>query len=72
MNAWKQREQRDGIKLVWVNLQLPSEDNDYLVNAYAKAFTAKTKVVQLTHTINWNGQIMPVRAIADAAHKKGY
>jgi selenocysteine lyase/cysteine desulfurase len=71
VNAWKQRELRDGIKLVWVNLQLPSEDNDYLVNSYAKAFTAKTKVIQLTHVINWNGQIMPVRAIADVAHKKG-
>lgn len=71
VNAWKQREQRDGVKLIWVNLELPSEDTDYLVNAYAKAFTAKTKVVQLTHTINWNGQIMPVRAIADVAHKKG-
>lgn len=71
MNAWKQRELRDGVKLVWLNLQLPSEDTDYLVNTYSKAFTAKTKVVQLTHTINWNGQIMPVRAIADAAHKKG-
>jgi selenocysteine lyase/cysteine desulfurase len=71
MNAWKQREQRDGVKLIWVNLDLPSEDTDYLVNAYAKAFTAKTKMVQLTHTINWNGQIMPVRAIADVAHKRG-
>src|SRR4051812_41343524 len=29
INAWKQRELRDGIKLVWVNLDLPSEDNDY-------------------------------------------
>lgn len=71
MNAWKQRELRDGIKLIWLNLQLPSEDTDYLVNTYVKAFTPKTKVVQLTHTINWNGQIMPVRAIADAARQKG-
>jgi selenocysteine lyase/cysteine desulfurase len=69
--AWKQREQRDGIKLVWVDLQLPSEDNDYLVNAYTKAFTAKTKLVHLTHMINWNGQIIPVRRIADIAHKQG-
>lgn len=71
INAWKQREQRDGIKLVWLNLSLPSEDTDQLVNAYVKAFTPKTKVVQLTHVINWNGQIMPVRKIADAAHQKG-
>lgn len=71
INAWKQREQRDKIKLVWVNLELPSEDDQYIVNEYAKAFTAKTKVIQLTHIINWNGQILPVRKIADIAHSKG-
>lgn len=70
MNAWKQRELRDGIRLVWVNPELPSEDNDYLVQTYTKAFTAKTKVVQLTHVVNWNGQILPVRRIADAAHQR--
>ena len=68
--AWKQREQRDGIKLVWVNLQMPSEDNAYLANAYIRAFTPKTKVVNITHMINWNGQILPVKTIADAAHQR--
>src|SRR5580704_9956999 len=71
INAWKQRELRDGIKLIWLNLELPSEDNEYLANQYIKAFTAKTKVVHITHIINWNGQIMPVRKIADAAHQHG-
>lgn len=71
INAWKQREQREGIKLIWVNLQLPGDDTDYLVKSYTQAFTSKTKVVHLTHTINWNGQILPVRKIADAAHQRG-
>lgn len=70
INAWKQREKRDGIKLIWVNHELPSEDNSYLANNYIKAFTSKTKVVHLTHIINWNGQILPVKQIADAAHKQ--
>jgi selenocysteine lyase/cysteine desulfurase len=70
INAWKQRELREGIKLVWVNLELPSEDSDYMTSQYTKAFTHKTKVVQLTHIINWNGQILPVRKIADAAHSR--
>jgi selenocysteine lyase/cysteine desulfurase len=35
------------------------------------AFTSKTKIVHLTHIINWNGQIIPVRKIADAAHQRG-
>ena len=71
INAWKQREKRDGLKLIWVNLELPSEDNDALANAYIRQFTPKTKVVHITHIINWNGQILPVKKIADAAHAKG-
>jgi selenocysteine lyase/cysteine desulfurase len=71
INAWKQRERRDGIKLIWVNLELPSEDNNYLAETYIKAFTPKTKIVHITHIINWNGQILPVKKIADAAHARG-
>ncbi len=70
IGAWQQRERREGIKLVWVNLELPSEDETYLVKKYTDAFTAKTKVVQITHMINWIGQKMPVRKIADEAKKK--
>jgi selenocysteine lyase/cysteine desulfurase len=70
INAWKQREKREGIKLVWINLELPSEDESYLVKKYTDAFTAKTKVVQITHMINWIGQKMPVKKIADAAKEK--
>lgn len=71
VNAYKQREMRDGIKMVWINLELPSEDEDYLVKQYVNAFTAKTKVVHVTHIINWNGQILPVKKIAAEAHKRG-
>ncbi len=71
MNAWKQREKRDGIRLSWVDLRLPSEDEEYLVNAYVSRFTPKTRIVHLTHVINWCGQILPVRRIADAAHARG-
>ena len=71
INAYKQRELRDGIKMVWINLELPSEDENYLVQQYVKAFTAKTKIVHITHIINWNGQILPVKKIAAEAHKRG-
>ena len=71
INAYKQREIRDGIKVKWINLELPSEDENYLVSQYVNAFTAKTKVVHITHIINWNGQILPVKKIAVEAHKRG-
>lgn len=71
VNAWKQRELRDRIKLVWVNLELPSEDEAYLVKQFVNAFSTRTKVVNITHIINWNGQVLPVKKIADEARKKG-
>lgn len=71
VNAWKQREIRDKIKINWINLELPTEDENYLVNKYVSAFTSATKVVNITHIINWNGQILPVRKIADEAKKRG-
>lgn len=71
VNAWNQREHRDKIKMVWINLELPSEDEDYMVQQYVKAFTPKTRVVHITHIINWNGQILPVKKIAAEAHKRG-
>lgn len=71
MNAWKQREKRDGIKLNWIEMEFPCEDEEKIVKLYTDAITPKTKVVHITHLINWTGQIMPAKRIADAARKKG-
>jgi selenocysteine lyase/cysteine desulfurase len=71
MNAWKQREKRDGIKLVWVDFDLPIENDKIAVATYTKAITSKTKIVHITHMINWSGQLMPVKAIAENAHARG-
>jgi selenocysteine lyase/cysteine desulfurase len=57
--------------LKWVEFDLPSEDDKAIVEAYRKAITEKTKVVHVTHIINWMGQILPVKKIADMAHEKG-
>jgi len=70
INAYKQREMRDGIKMVWINLELPTENEDYMVKQFVNAFTQKTKLVHITHIVNWNGQILPVRKIAQEAHKR--
>lgn len=71
MNAWKQRESRDGIVLKWVELDVPMEDNSLIVNRFVEKFSPKTKLVHITHVINWTGQVLPARAIADAAHARG-
>lgn len=71
INAWKQREKRDGVKLVWLDLPLPMDGEDELVSKYVSAFTGRTKVVHVTHLINWTGQILPVKRIAREARKRG-
>jgi len=70
-NAWKQREKREGIKLVWIDIPQPLENDDAIVEIYKKAITPKTKIVHITHLINWTGNIVPSKKIADMAHSKG-
>lgn len=71
MNAWKQRELRDGIVLKWVELDLPKMTNAQIVSAFSAQITPGVKVVHITHMINWNGHILPTRQIADLAHAAG-
>ena len=71
INAWKQREKRDGIVLKWINLDQPIEDEDKIVELYKDAFTSRTKIVEIMHIINWSGQILPAKKIAQAAHENG-
>ncbi len=72
IQAWKQREKRDGIKVTWVDFEkFPLENDAAIVKKYEEAITPKTKIVYLTHVINYVGQIVPVRKIADMAHSKG-
>src|SRR5437868_6084041 len=53
MNAWKQREKRDGIKLNWIDIPQPIEDDKAIIKLYEDAITPKTKIVHITHQINW-------------------
>lgn len=71
VNAWKYREKRDGIKLKWVDLPVPAEDVEEIVSLFEAQFTNRTKLVHITHLINWTGQILPAKKIAGAARKRG-
>lgn len=71
IQAWRQRAQRDGIVYTQLNFDFPIEDDDAIVEAYKKAITPKTKLIHVTHIINWVGQVMPVKKIARMAHERG-
>lgn len=71
INAWKQRALREGIVYKQISFMFPIENDDAIVEAYEKAITPKTKIIHVTHIINWIGQIMPVKKISEMAHRHG-
>ena len=71
MNAYRQRAARDGIVYNQINFNFPIEDVNTIVKAYEQAITPRTRLVHITHMVNWTGQLMPVQQIADLAHARG-
>ncbi len=71
INAWKQKATRYGIKYTQISFNFPIENDEEIVAAFEKAITPKTKLLHVTHMVNWIGQIMPVKKIARMAHAKG-
>lgn len=71
VHCWKQREQRNGVTIKWINFELPIEDENVFVKAYIDATTSKTKVWHITHVINYTGQILPVKRLCEEAHRRG-
>jgi selenocysteine lyase/cysteine desulfurase len=71
IHAWKQREQRQGVKINWINLNLPIDNDDEVLKAYIQATTTKTKIWHITHLITWTGQILPAAKLCAEARKRG-
>ena len=71
INAWRQRAQRDGIVYNQISFKFPIENDEEIVAGFEKAITPKTKIIHITHIINWIGQILPVKKITDMAKKHG-
>lgn len=71
LQAYRQRAEREGIVYKQLSFNFPIEDDEQIVQAYEKAVTPKTKLIHVTHVINWVGQIMPVQKICRMAKKHG-
>ncbi len=71
INAWRQRAQREGIVYNQISFKFPIENDEEIVAGFENAITPKTKIIHITHIINWIGQILPVKKITDMAKKHG-
>ncbi len=68
--AWNQRALRDGIVLKWIEIDPGMDSTEKMVERFVSQFNSRTKAIEATHLINWSGQILPVREIADEARKR--
>jgi selenocysteine lyase/cysteine desulfurase len=71
IQAWRQRALREGIVYTQLNFQFPIENDEEIVTAFENAITPRTKILHLTHIINWIGQILPVKKISRMAKRHG-
>ncbi|MBS1682105.1 MAG: aminotransferase class V-fold PLP-dependent enzyme [Bacteroidetes bacterium] len=71
IHAWKQREMREGVKINWINLNLPIDNDEVVLKAYIDATTPKTKIWHITHLLTWTGQILPAAKLCAEARKRG-
>lgn len=71
IEAYRQRAVREGIVYKQISFDFPIEDDNQIVKAYEAAMTPRTKLLHVTHMINWVGQTMPVARISAMAHERG-
>jgi selenocysteine lyase/cysteine desulfurase len=69
--TFRQRERRDGIELVEVELPVPCEDPAEVVRRFEAAITDKTRMILCCHVINLTGQVLPVKEIAALGRRRG-
>jgi len=71
ITTFKQRERRNGIKMVQFSLPIPAEDPDEVVRLFEQHITPKTRLILMCHIVNITGQILPVKKVVQMARAKG-
>jgi selenocysteine lyase/cysteine desulfurase len=65
-----QRAARDGVAVKLIDVPSPARSPGEITGAFERAMGPRTRLILVCH-VALTGQIMPVRQIAEAAHRKG-
>lgn len=71
MEALDQRAQRDGLILRAAPLPLDPVSEEEVIARYAAQITPRTRVLVLTHVINFSGQVLPLRKLCALGRERG-
>ena len=69
--AWDVRAARFGLTVTRIATPAAPSGIDELVGTFERALTPRTRVLALTHVSNVSGVRLPVRALAEVAHRRG-
>lgn len=70
-NMFRQVRERYGVMTKRVSLPNHPESDEEILALYAEKITEKTKLILISHVVNINGQVLPVKKICDMAHERG-
>lgn len=70
-NMFRLVNERYGVISKRVTLPNHPESDEEILAIYAEKITEKTKLILISHVVNINGQVMPVKKICDMAHERG-
>lgn len=71
LDMFNQVAKRYGVVNKKISVPNHPKSDDEIVELYANAITAKTKLLMVCHMVNITGHILPVKKISDMAHSKG-
>ena len=71
LNAWRLKAQRFGFTVVSVPIPPAHPGADGYVDLFTKAFTARTKLVAISHVSSNSGDLLPAAEICAAARARG-
>ena len=69
--AWEVRAARFGLAVKRVAVPSNPNSSGELIDPFEKALTSRTKVLSVTHASNLSGIRLPVRELAELAHRRG-
>ena len=70
-NMFRQVHERYGVVTKRVTLPNHPKSDEDILSLYAEKITEKTKLILISHIVNINGHVLPVKKICDMAHERG-
>lgn len=69
--CWEQKAARFGIKLNYVALPKPPASREQIVELFARAITARTRILVFSHITTATGVVLPAKEICALARERG-